>query len=331
MKLAKLSAYKITPSHILQLIAVMAFPASLVIMGEAAKLKISLGALFDLPSFYITVAASLILAIIFKLGGNISIGKTLLATGIPLGLMSSYIGVILIVSNMSDPSSFGLATAVMLLTALYGGLVSALGYAVFYSSAKDAVRPVKKRYIIAAIITITILLIMAIGLDQLPSFYDSSIILLYLVFIFSFLIFNKSKKHFTIVISDAALFTSIIIIIVSLISWFGQTSLDAEDSAVITGPIVFASLGVMYGALIYLFVYIFSMGCEAESKINVEKMNWHLIEVNTLLLFLAFAPVSVSEYIEKTIEADQRQVESQENAALIENLVNRIEQLERTQ
>ena len=329
MKLAKLSAYKITPSHILQLIAVMAFPASLVIMGEAAKLKISLGALFDLPSFYITVAASLILAIIFKLGGNISIGKTLLATGIPLGLMSSYIGVILIVSNMSDPSSFGLATAVMLLTALYGGLVSALGYAVFYSSAKDAVRPVKKRYIIAAIITITILLIMAIGLDQLPSFYDSSIILLYLVFIFSFLIFNKSKKHFTIVISDAALFTSIIIIIVSLISWFGQTSLDAEDSAVITGPIVFASLGVMYGALIYLFVYIFSMGCEAESKINVEKMNWHLIEVNTLLLFLAFAPVSVSEYIEKTIEADQRQIESQENAALIESLVDRIEELER--
>ena len=329
MKPNTLSAYKITPSHILQLIAVMAFPASLVIMGEAAKLKISLGALFDLPSFYITVAASLILAIIFKLGGNISIGKTLLATGIPLGLMSSYIGVILIVSNMSDPSSFGLATAVMLLTALYGGLVSALGYAVFYSSAKDAVRPVKKRYIIAAIITITILLIMAIGLDQLPSFYDSSIILLYLVFIFSFLIFNKSKKHFTIVISDAALFTSIIIIIVSLISWFGQTSLDAEDSAVITGPIVFASLGVMYGALIYLFVYIFSMGCEAESKINVEKMNWHLIEVNTLLLFLAFAPVSVSEYIEKTIEADQRQVESQENAALIESLVDRIEELER--
>ena len=43
---------------------------------------------------------------------------------------------------------------------------------------------------------------------------------------------------------------------------------------------------------------------EAESKINVEKMNWHLIEVNTLLLFLAFAPVSVSEYLEKTIEAD---------------------------
>jgi hypothetical protein len=329
MKPDTLSAYKIKPSHILQLIAVMAFPASLVIMGEAAKLKISLGALVDLPSIQITLIASLILCIIFKLGGNISIGKTLLATGIPLGLMSSYIGVILIVGNMSDPSSFGPATAVMLLTALYGGLISALGYAVSYNSAKDAVRPVKKRYIIVAAITIIILLIMAIGLDQLPSFYDSSIILLYLVFIFSFLIFNKSKKHFTIVISDAALFTSIIIIIVSLISWFGQTSLDAEDSAVITGPIVFASLGVMYGALIYLFVYIFSMGCEAESKINVEKMNWHLIEVNSLLLFLAFAPTSFSAYLEKTIEADQRQIESQENAALIESLVDRIEELER--
>ena len=330
MKLAKLSAYKITPSHILQLIAVMAFPASLVIMGEGAKLNISLGHLIDTPSFNLTVAASLILAIIFKLGGNISIGKTLLATGIPLGLMSSYIGVILIVDSMSDPSSFGPATAVMLLTALYGGLTSALGYAVSYNSAKDAVRPVKKRYIIVAAITITILMIMGIGINQLSNLYDSSIILLYLVFIFSFLIFNKSKKHFTIVISDAALFTSIIIIIVSLISWFGHTSLDAEDSAVITGPIIFASLGVMYGALIYLFVYIFSLGCEAESKINVEKMNWHLIEVNSLLLFLAFAPISFSEYLEKKIEADQRQNESQENAALIESLVNRIEELERT-
>ena len=330
MKPNTLSAYKITLSHILQLIAVMAFPASLVIFGESVKLNISLGHLIDTPSFNITVTASLILAMIFKLGGNISIGKTLLATGIPLGLMSSYIGVILIVSSMSDPSSFGPAIAVMLLTALDGGLVSALGFAVSYSSAKDAVRPVKKRYIIVAATTITILTIISIGVNQLSYFYDSSIILLYLVFIFSFLIFNKSKKHFTIVISDAALFTSIVIIIVSLISWFGQTSLDAEDSAVITGPIIFASLGVMYGALIYLFVYIFSMGCEGESKINVEKMNWHLIEVNSLLLFLSFAPISFSEYLEKAVEADQRQVESQENAALIESLVNRIEELERT-
>ena len=330
MKPNTLSAYKITSSHILQLIAVMAFPTSLVIFGEGEKLNISLGNLIDMPSFYITVAASLVLAMIFKLGGNISIGKTLLATGIPLGLMSSYIGVILIVSNMSDPSAFGAASSVMLLTALYGGLISALGFAVSHNPAKDAVRPVKKRYIIVAAIALVMALIQAIGLDQLPIFFDSSIILLYLVFILSFLIFNKNKKHFTIVISDAVLFTSIIIIIVSLVSWFGKTSLDAEDSAVITGPIVFASLGVMYGALIYLFVYIFSMGCEAESKINVEKMNWHLIEVNSLLLFLAFAPISFSTYVEKKIEVDQRQVESQENAALIENLVNRIEELERT-
>ena len=330
MKPNTLSAYKITSSHILQLIAVMAFPTSLVIFGEGEKLNISLGNLIDMPSFYITVAASLVLAMIFKLGGNISIGKTLLATGIPLGLMSSYIGVILIVSNMSDPSAFGAASSLMLLTALYGGLISALGFAVSYNSAKDAVRPVKKRYIIVAAIALVMASIQAIGLDQLPIFFDSSIILLYLVFILSFLIFNKNKKHFTIVISDAVLFTSIIIIIVSLVSWFGKTSLDAEDSAVITGPIVFASLGVMYGALIYLFVYIFSMGCEAESKINVEKMNWHLIEVNSLLLFLAFAPISFSTYVEKKIEVDQRQVESQENAALIENLVNRIEELERT-
>jgi Ca2+/Na+ antiporter len=87
---------------------------------------------------------------------------------------------------------------------------------------------------------------------------------------------------------------------------------------------VFSSLGVMYGSLIYLLTYIVSLGCVIEQRIDVKKMNWHLTEVNAFLLFLAFAPTSFSNYMEERQASD-------ENAIIMENLIDRIEELERTQ
>ena len=80
----------------------------------------------------------------------------------------------------------------------------------------------------------------------------------------------------------------------------------------------------MYGSLIYLLIYIASLGCVIEQRIDVNKMNWHLIEVNAFLLFLAFVPTSFSNFME------ERQA-SEENAIVIEGLIDRIEELERTQ
>ena len=57
MKPNTLSAFRITPSHILQLIAVMAFPASLLIFGIDDRWPSS--ALVDVASFLIVVAVAI--------------------------------------------------------------------------------------------------------------------------------------------------------------------------------------------------------------------------------------------------------------------------------
>ena len=321
MKPNTLSAYKITPSHILQLIAVMAFPASLLIFGIDDRWPSS--ALLDVPSFVIVVAVAIGGACLLKYGGNQPISQTLLATGVPMGLISSYIGVVVLVSKIDDGTAYlGYALAVMLLTALYGGLVSALGYAINDASS-SAMYPIKKRYLVIFSVSVIALILMGIG-ENGELFFDPIIFSMYLTFILSFLVLGRGKEHFTVVIADAALFASVIIIIFSLIFWFGIDSTADNRGELIRETIVFSSLGVMYGSLIYFLTYIVSLGCVIEQRIDVKKMNWHLTEVNAFLLFLAFAPTSFSNYME------ERQA-SEENAIVIEGLIDRIEELERTQ
>jgi hypothetical protein len=321
MKPNTLSAYKITPSHILQLIAVMAFPASLLIFGIDDRWPSS--ALLDVPSFVIVVAVAIGGACLLKYGGNQPISQTLLATGVPMGLISSYIGVVVLVSKIDDGTAYlGYALAVMLLTALYGGLVSALGYAINDASS-SAMYPIKKRYLVIFSVSVIALILMGIG-EYGELFFDPIIFSMYLTFILSFLVLGRGKEHFTVVIADAAMFASVIIIIFSLIFWFGVDSTADNRGELIRETIVFSSLGVMYGSLIYLLTYIVSLGCVIEQRIDVKKMNWHLTEVNAFLLFLAFAPTSFSNYME------ERQA-SEENAIVIEGLIDRIEELERTQ
>ena len=315
------SAYKITPSHILQLLAVMAFPASLVIFGIDDRWPSS--ALIDIPSFLIVVAVAIGGACLLKYGGNQPIAQSLLATGVPLGLIGSYIGVVVIVSRMQDGAAYlGNALAVMLLTALYGGLVSALGYAINDASS-SAIYPIKKRYLVIFSLSVIVLILMGIG-ENGELFFDPIIFSMYLTFILSFLVLGRGKEHFTVVIADAALFASVIIIIFSLIFWFGIDSTADNRGELIRETIVFSSLGVMYGSLIYFLTYIVSLGCVIEQRIDVKKMNWHLIEVNAFLLFLAVAPTSFSNFMEERQASD-------ENAIIMENLIDRIEELERTQ
>ena len=162
MKPDTLSAYKIKPSHILQLIAVMAFPASLILLGIDDRWSSS--ALIDIPSFYIVVAVPIGGACLLKYGGNQPISQTLLATGVPMGLIASYIGVVIIVAKFDDGGNLGYALALMLLTALYGGLVSALGYAINDTNS-SALYPIKKRYLVIFSILVITLILMGIGLN----------------------------------------------------------------------------------------------------------------------------------------------------------------------
>lgn len=313
---------------LMQLMAILAFPASLFIIGASDDLD-GVGALIDTPGAIIAFFTPIIISILFKLGGHIPIGETLLATGVPLGLIGSYVGVVQISASINRGFGEGLtfAVAVMLICALYGGLTSSIGYAMTAYSRKAEVKIIKKRYLISAILILIFVILMPIS--RYSDFFDPVLVLLYATFISSFLVLNKGNQHFTSSISDASIFTSIIIIIASLISWFGNS--NSDDISNVVGPVLTASRGVMYGSFIYLVAYIVSLGCNRKSDINVKKMKWHLIEVNSFLVFLALAPVSLTEFTEQRLEEEKRQAELKETASLIEDLLRRIEILERNQ
>lgn len=325
---AKLLRRANSPQRLSQVIAILAFPASLFILGASDNLQ-GVAVLIDTSSAIFTLIPALTFSALFKLGADKPIGETLLATGVPLGLIGSYVGVIQSSAALSDSEGIFLqyAVAILLTCALYGGLISSIGYAMTADSRGTVETIIKKRYLITAIAIL--FLVMFIAISNYDVFLDPVLALLFLTFISSFLVLNKGKKHFTSSISDAAIFTSIIVIVVSLISWFGNDNTDELSNVV--GPVLVASLGVMYGTFIYLVAYIVSLGCKRRADINVKKMNWHLMEVNSFLIFLALAPVSLTELTEQRFEKEERQAEYKEVTTAIDNILKRIENLERGQ
>ncbi|MDA9004334.1 hypothetical protein N9J28_00855 [bacterium] len=333
MKPITLSAYKITPRHIMQLIAVMALPASIFLFETVDRFRLE-GSLYDLKSVNAVIVPSILGACLLKFAGNEPIARTFLAIGVPIGLISSYFDVVVVVSSMdgSDFNFLGYASGIMLLAVAYGALISALGYA-FNTGISSVIEPIKKRYLIlfSLIVILSFVnniqtIVSSLSLESsfvYPLFFDPIVFKLYLTFIFSFLALGRGREHFTVVIGNAALFTSVVIIIFALYFWFRSGTYSDPQGESLRAIIVFSSLGVMYGAFIYLMSYIVSLGCVIEHRINVKRMNWHLAEVNAFLFFLAFAPASFSDYAEERQSSDER-------AILIESLIDRIEELERT-
>ena len=87
-------------------------------------------------------------------------------------------------------------------------------------------------------------------------------------------------------------------------------------------PILYASQSMYLGSIIYVITYIASLGADTDDRIDVGKMNWHLIEANAFVLFLAFAPPSIGEF---TSSLNGNSVQEE----IIEGLTRRLEILER--
>ena len=314
----KLATYVRTPSRKILTICLVAigYVSPLLLVDLGTK-----GAYLDIPAFNFVVLNSLLLASLFKKFGNIEFSESLQALGIPLGLIGSYIGVILAVGNVSVESDFTASLAVMVLTSLYGGMVSIFGYALSGKDSDTEQKKLKIHHIIISILLFSGLLILAIGIDQIEAFFDKNVFIIFAIFIVTFIVLDNGKKHFTLSVMNACLFASVIAATMSLLSWYDVSINRIDEIEIFRKPMLFATKAVMYGSLFYMLAYIVSLGCEIENRVKVGLMNWHLIEINTFVLFLTLAPSSYSDFIEK-----QKQI--QENESVIEGLIERIEELE---
>ena len=105
--------------------------STLIVFGLCASLfylsELKLERLVEINSIVIVFGSLFPIVFVLARSGAAHWSESLLALGVPLGLLGGTIGVTGMSASMSDSSAYP-ALRIMLLTVLYGGIVSALGY-----------------------------------------------------------------------------------------------------------------------------------------------------------------------------------------------------------
>ena len=218
--------------------------------------------------------------------------------GVPLGLFWSVVGATGMALNMTDVRAYGPATAIMLLTITYGGLVSALGY---FSTFKRSNPERQNNEKTAGLKTITFILVAFLGLTLwamngaagLAAFINPVALSVFGTSIVSAILLSDSDYRVQ-VLCQASLLSAMISLVFGLIVLYGSFSGDGINEGMYEGLSI-AMNGLNYGLLSYISIYIVSYEFGTTEKIDAPLMNWHWMEVTGFLIFMFFAPETLRE------------------------------------
>ena len=299
----------------------------LLIVLSLAFLPSGISAYADAASFQIVAGTLLMVSFVFLLKKSSAAFEIWLALGIPVGLLGGNIGVSGMVLQISDPNAVGPASAVLMLTGLYGALFSASGYFALGKLQKPLDMKITGKQLTLILIGCGVIWVlpMAQGLG-LEAYWSLPALILYLGFVVMAIFMNTDKnKSLVHCVSDAALAGILVSLVAALVGWF-QSSPQVDITAV-----AFGSISVMYGTIIYIVCYIVSLWTGDTDQINFRVKNWHLVEANTFYIFLVFAPVNLGESMFNELEEVERikMVEQQDSMrSEISVLTERLAKLE---
>ena len=258
-------------------------------------------------------------SIIYEMGIWFSVVSRHLA--IPFGLLLSSIGPALVFFDIynsdgqiqADLTSVDGWSRVIVSGILYGGFFAGLGY--FISSKyQDLIQLHEKNRIHpwTIFIILGLIFILPISMAFQYKFHLmfspislTSLSCIGFVVLVAFLSSNKSNKFQ--LLSKASFFGALMCIIIGIMLQFKYPYIG----------ILFAFMGVVYGLLIYVSIYMFAYCSNSSHEVKPDLMSWHWIEAYAFLLFMFLAPSTLRDYIV-----------TDEQAAEIERLEQRIEQLE---
>ena len=216
-----------------------------------------------------------------------------LALGIPIGLLGSVVGATGMALFTNFTSVYP-ASAIMLLTILYGGIVSMLGYFARQEKQTETIDS------ISTIQLLTLLLIfwglylfvmdIAAGIDP---YLSIEVAVIHLSVIGASL-FLSAKPNYIDTICEAALMGASISVVVGVTALYsGQTERDTA--------ILISMNGLTYGLLIYISAYFFSLKYPTGIKVSFSRLNWHWMEIVTFLIFMYFSTETISEYLQNNL------------------------------
>ena len=218
--------------------------------------------------------------------------------GVPLGLFWSVVGATGMALNMTDVRAYGPATAIMLLTITYGGLVSALGYfSTFKRSNPESYNNEKTTGLkIITFILVTFLGLTLWAMDSaagLAAFINPVALSVLGTTVIAAILLSDSD-HRVEVLCQASLLSAMISLVFGLIMLYQNFSGEGLNEGMYDG-LKIAMNGLSYGLLSYISIYVVSYKFGTTEKIDAPLMNWHWMEVTGFLIFMFFAPETLRE------------------------------------
>ena len=221
--------------------------------------------------------------------------------GVPLGLFWSVLGATGMV-YVTEAKAIGPATAIMLLTLTYGGLLSAIGY---FSTFKRSKFSSQNSQQTASWKAISLILgpflglilwavIMAADPFSVSEIFINPVALSVFGITSISAILLSDSDHRVEVLCQASLLSAMISLVFGLIVLYTSFSGDGINEGMYEG-LKIAMNGLSYGLLSYISIYIVSYKFGTTERVDAPLMNWHWMEVTGFLIFMFFAPETLRE------------------------------------
>ena len=279
-----------------------------------------LGLFVDLVSAALALIPAISAVVYLHFRRQLPFGKLLCILSLPIGLLYTGVGLLGMAAFANDYRLIGPSAAILLLPALYGGVLSAVGHLWNdgeFDLSDNNISFVELCFLQTIFLVLTIWAIdNAIGLSVLSDLRVPALFLS--LFILAIYLARDRDSPIATTIADASLAGVLLCLVVCLIAWFGSAE-DLDRRA-----ITFGSFGMVFGTYAYTSAFILSLYTGGASSINYAKKNWHLVEANTFFVFLLFVPQNVGEVLRSADSAIELQVLEQK----LELLTERLEALE---
>jgi hypothetical protein len=244
-----------------------------------AWILLDTGALLVLVTIWGVIASSL------AVGSGAKVAVIARDMGIPVALIGCLMGSLSSALNATDPDQAYGATAVMLITAVYGGVLSAIGY-FFCDEVPPAISvPKRPRAIIFGILVFLLLIgVMADSLVGLAMFVEPHVIIITAVTIVLAIVGKRPMSSET--LPHALLFASLACVVIGLIFRF---------AGFIEEGLTVSMVGLIYGLVLYVCIYMGTHIITAQYDLRTSLFNWHWLEISGFLIFMYFAPETIRE------------------------------------
>jgi len=253
---------------------------------------------FDLIGLLLVLVPIAVISGICWFRHQVSPSTLAYALGVPLGLVWVCFGLVSVFSNMSDLQALAPVTMVLLTTALYGGVVSGLGY--LWGDSEDAETPaISTGSAIVCVIPIVLTFVMG-NFDFAANYatlWDELALMIALITILSLTASPTKPKPK--VVAEVTIFS---ILILSLIGIMDLAAIGSDtgftDSQAYMDGMTRVFFGMNIGLVLYILTVIWALRSGVFDSIDYGQMNWHLVEAFSLITLITIAPPSLYHFFE---------------------------------